>query len=416
MSEIVLWYDYIENGKIRNNLKFETGITNGNVGLPNFFIQNNIDFVISSTAYGAEHFYRKYSNLKNFYPIEFLFYNSLDNTDNQPIKDHWFFKKNIPSNIEILIWYPGEGFELRRNNESINRFCALLRGPIPNITIRFIFGNFVKPKNLPDYVIYKCFKNYFWFDTVNKMPCRTTLDINKESQYDFITLNKRYRESRYMVFTDLKNSGMLVNAKYTNMLDGGLIKATESYRIEQIISNKNSQFIAENTIAEDWLFINNLQTPSYFEELRDCAGKTWSTEPSHVNIRLPDVDLVNCSYLEVVNETTFDSVSNLFITEKTFRAIAVGHIFLICGQPGTLAHLKQEGFQTFDDLFDESYDNITSFTERWKIIKKNLQLWINMSEVEKKSYYLKSFDKLVHNQNLLYNRNFKREIQELFKD
>ena len=76
MSEIVLWYDYLENGSIRNNLKFETGITsNTKVGLPNFFIQNKINFTIATTAYGAEHFYRKYSHSKNFYPIEFLFYN-----------------------------------------------------------------------------------------------------------------------------------------------------------------------------------------------------------------------------------------------------------------------------------------------------------------------------------------------------
>jgi len=284
-----------------------------------------------------------------------------------------------------------------------------VRSRFPTIKIRFIFGNFVKSKNIPDYAIYKCFKNYFWFDTVNKMPTQIKLDLDKESQYDFITLNRSYREGRYLVFTDLKNSGMLANAKYTHIFNNKTFAADK-------IKNKNSYFVLELAKSEDLLFINELQTDEYFETLYAHSAKSWSDEPSRIDIRLTDIDLVNCSYLEVVNETIFDSVSNLFITEKTFRAIAVGHIFLICGQPGLLAHLKHWGFQTFDDLFDESYDNLHSFSQRWAIIKKNLQLWISMSDVEKKSYYMKSFDKLVHNQNLLYNRDFKTEIESLFGD
>ena len=409
MSEIVLWYDCIENGLIRNNLEFENGFTKvKHVGLPNVLIQNNVDFTVATTTYGAEYFYKKYNNLKNFYPIEFLFYSSSENIDKLQIGDHWFFKKDGVDNFEILFWYPNEGFEIRRKDEAFNQLIALVRSKFPTINIRFVFGNFVKSKNIPDYVIYKCFKNYFWFDTVNKMPTQIKLDPNKESQYDFITLNRSYRESRYMVFTDLKNSGMLANAKYTNILNN-------TFPPNQI-TNINNHFIQEKTISEDLPFINALQTEEYFETLHARACETWSTKPSRIDIKLTDIDLINCSYLEVVNETIFDSVSNLFITEKTFRAIAVGHIFLICGQPGLLAHLKHWGFYTFDDLFDERYDELQSFSQRWAIIKKNLQLWISMSDIEKKSYYMKSFYKLVHNQNLLYSRDFKTEIQSLFEE
>ena len=409
MDEIVLWYDYIENGSIRNNLQFEDGFTKSvQVGLPNFFIQNNINFTVATTAYGAEYFYEKYSNLKNVYPVEFLFYNSLAKIDKLQIGDHWFFKKRGVDNFEILFWYPNEGFEIRRNNEAFNQMIALVRLRFPKIKIRFVFGNFVKSKNIPDFAIYKCFKNYFWFDTVNKISKPIKLDPNKESRYDFITLNMSYRESRYMIFTDLKNSGMLANAKYTNIFNN---KTFPADRIE----NKNSHFILEHVKSEDFPFIQKIQTDEYFKTLYDHAHKTWGVTPP-IDIRLLDIDLINCSYLEVVNETVFDSTSNLFITEKTFRAIAVGHIFLICGQPKLLEHLKHWGFYTFDDLFDESYDNLCSFSQRWAIIKKNLQLWIGLSDLEKQSYYRKSFYKLVHNQNLLYNRDFKTEIEELFKD
>lgn len=413
-NDIVLWYDYIENGILRNNLKFDdTILTNSNVGLPYLLVKNNVDFIISPTAYGAEYLYKKYSKLKNFYTIEFLFYNSLDKKTDLPIGDHWFFKKDFDEDIEILIWYPGEGFEIRKKDEPINRMFDLVRSKFPNIKIRFVFGNFVKSKNIPDNVNYKCFKNYFWFDTIDKIQKPPTLDRNKSSQYTFITLNRRYRESRYMAFHDLKSSGMLENARYTNLLDNRTLLEENA---RNVIKNGNSYFLEVSAIEEDLEFVKRIQTVDYYEDLYSHACVSWGVNPvTKINIRLPDIDLNNCSYLEVVNETVFDSTSNLFITEKTFRAIAVGHIFLVCGQPGLLAHLKREGFQTFDDLFDESYDRIQSFSQRWAIIKKNLQMWLNMSKSAKRDYYLKSFDKLVHNQNLLYSRDFKTEIEELFE-
>jgi len=417
MSDIVLWYDCIENGTVKNNLRFdsEMSIANSTVRLPDFLIRNKVDFDMSTTAYASEYFYKKYSNLKSFYPIEFSYYNKAkDKTENLPITDHWFFKKDFIGDIEILIWYPIEAFELTRN-DPINKIFDLIHSRFPEIKIRFIFGNFTRPKHVPSYVNYKCFKNFFWYDTVTKLRIPTRLDRNKDSKYDFITLNKRYREFRYMVFNDLKNSGMLSNAKYTNIFDVITVMPDPVLR-EKFVLDRNKMILKFNTIVEDSEFIEAIQTNDYFEELYKHTSNVWTIKHIPNNIKLPELDLTNCSYLEVVNETVFDSVSGLFITEKTFRAIAMGHIFLICGQPGLLEHLKQEGFQTFDDLFDESYDSIRSFSQRWAIIKKNLQLWISMSEIEKKSYYMKSFDKLVHNQNLLYNRDFKTEIASLFGD
>jgi hypothetical protein len=128
-------------------------------------------------------------------------------------------------------------------------------------------------------------------------------------------------------------------------------------------------------------------------------------------------NLHNESYLDVITETLVDN-DTLFITEKTYRSIANGSIFLIMGCPGTLKYLKSKGIETFSDLFDESYDdeNIPHWFDRWKIIEKNLEIWHSLGKEGRQNYYKKSFHKLVHNQNLLYNRNFKKEIEELFRD
>ena len=406
MNEIALCYDIIENGKIKNN--FHHGdyqverFFNKHISLPNLLLQNEIEFTIGTTSYGSEYLYKKYKNLTNFYPIEMGSYYGSARTDQLPIDDKWFFKKINPD-IEILLWYPTEGFTINRKDESLNSLFELIHTKYPLNKIRFVFGDFYKSINLPDYVNYKPFKNFFWYNTINNIP-KPVLDPNKRSSYDFITLNRKYRVSRYMVFNDLKLSGMLKNAFYTNLWlsDVSPLAMVKAFR----------QFYK---IDRDSRFFDRTHTNEYIKDLEDIEDTISNIKPD-IDINLKDIDLSNISYLELVNETNFDSTKNLFITEKTYRSIATGHIFLICGQPKTLQHLKRNGFQTFDDLFDESYDNISSFAHRWEIIKKNLELWISMSESAKQEYYKKSFDKLKSNQEILYSRNFKKEIQDLFKD
>jgi hypothetical protein len=96
------------------------------------------------------------------------------------------------------------------------------------------------------------------------------------------------------------------------------------------------------------------------------------------------------------------SFSNLFITEKTFRAIAVGHIFLVCGQPGLLAHLKQEGFQTFDDLFDESYDTETDDIVRVEKVIRLLKDLDRLSPKERLEIHRACLPIVEHNYNHFY--------------
>jgi hypothetical protein len=49
-----------------------------------------------------------------------------------------------------------------------------------------------------------------------------------------------------------------------------------------------------------------------------------------------------------------------FVTEKTFKPIQYQHPFMVYGQKNTLKFLHNLGFETFENLFDESYDIIDS--------------------------------------------------------
>jgi hypothetical protein len=64
--------------------------------------------------------------------------------------------------------------------------------------------------------------------------------------------------------------------------------------------------------------------------------------------------------IEIVAETN-QTADTFFITEKTFRPIAYGKLFLVIGSPEFEQNLKRMGFDIFDDIIDKSYDSESSY-------------------------------------------------------
>lgn len=71
---------------------------------------------------------------------------------------------------------------------------------------------------------------------------------------------------------------------------------------------------------------------------------------------LDTATLYDNTYISLVSETNFES-QVIHMTEKTFKPILFKQAFIIVGPPKTLHYLKQMGFQTFEDYWDESYDS-----------------------------------------------------------
>jgi hypothetical protein len=61
------------------------------------------------------------------------------------------------------------------------------------------------------------------------------------------------------------------------------------------------------------------------------------------------------SLVYVPTETVYFG-SRTHITEKTFKAIALEMPFVLVAPAGSLSYMREYGFQTFADIFDESYD------------------------------------------------------------
>lgn len=61
-------------------------------------------------------------------------------------------------------------------------------------------------------------------------------------------------------------------------------------------------------------------------------------------------------HIQIVPETLFNT-NKTHLTEKVFKPMVMRQPFIIVGPPNSLSYLKSYGFETFNDLWDESYDN-----------------------------------------------------------
>lgn len=99
--------------------------------------------------------------------------------------------------------------------------------------------------------------------------------------------------------------------------------------------------------------------------------------PGYTNDQLDDQRLFLPEWYDqtgfsMVVETTQDDLEPRFITEKTYKPLAFFHPFMVLGQQGTLAHLHTLGFETWPELFDESYDLEPDAQRRQQIIAQQL--------------------------------------------
>ena len=95
------------------------------------------------------------------------------------------------------------------------------------------------------------------------------------------------------------------------------------------------------------------------------------------------ISLSQQAFLYVISETVFDYPS-VSVSEKTFKPIVAKRPFILASSPGSLAVLKDHGFKTFEQWWDESYDCIADPTERMKAIVQviNSIETISISELE----------------------------------
>lgn len=74
-----------------------------------------------------------------------------------------------------------------------------------------------------------------------------------------------------------------------------------------------------------------------------------------------DLNVYRDSLFHIIAET---SVELPYISEKTYKIFNAGQIPIMSGPKGAIGHLRNLGFDVFDDIVDHSYDNIDDWKTR----------------------------------------------------
>jgi hypothetical protein len=90
---------------------------------------------------------------------------------------------------------------------------------------------------------------------------------------------------------------------------------------------------------------------------------------NRISDRTIKIPALESAYIHITSETTV--IDRIFMSEKTWKPIAAGQLFLHFGNPGTVDFLRTLGVDTFDDIIDhDSYDNVSDWRQRMDLIHK----------------------------------------------
>ena len=176
-----------------------------------------------------------------------------------------------------------------------------------------------------------------------------------------------------------------------------LNRAHRNHRTEHLY------FLAENKLqglvsGGAWFDTHSIDTPIYQTvEYNHYKTVLTANYPKTVDVldlvnQVPNLvnnlEIYERSQLTLVTESHFNQTGGLFITEKTFRPLLVGHPFIILGQRGTLKKLRSWGFITDFDGIDQSYDLIEDDRERFLQFHQSLRNWcVQDPEIRRTAIY-----------------------------
>ena len=119
------------------------------------------------------------------------------------------------------------------------------------------------------------------------------------------------------------------------------------------------------------------------------------------------------SLIYVATETVY-SGDRRHLTEKTFKAIALEMPFILVAPAGSLAYLREYGFETFSPYIDETYDTIKDDIGRIEAVTQVLSEIQARSAAEKLELWQNLLPRVEYNRNHFYRGGFEQILwQEL---
>lgn len=196
-----------------------------------------------------------------------------------------------------------------------------------------------------------------------------------------------FPQNHFIKYPRLKNS---VTTKNKNARDFLLTMITRK--------NRPHRLLLENELLKRKSLLDHGHI--VIHKNSSMSKSTWVGEKNHQNSwwdGYPSMDLYRDSLIELVPETLCRD--GYFITEKTIKSIATKTPFLIVSTPGYLNYLKQQGFKTFSNIIDESYDLEDNLETRISLVIDLLEYIVKNNTQD---FYQECLPILEHNQRRLF--------------
>lgn len=207
----------------------------------------------------------------------------------------------------------------------------------------------------------------------HKIPKTTNFSLDKEK--DFLFLNAVPREHRCVLRYLLKKEKLLRKSINSWVIGDNQVKIHDIVRfIERCHLNISAKDVFLTSITE-----KKLDT-EYFD-LRSKGTQ---------NVLHPAWLEKTCFSFAVETDYVNDV---LLISEKTYKPIVFMHPFMVYSHPNHLKHLQDCGYETYPEMFDESYDYQTD-DDKIRTIINNLKTFKDRAAGKEKIIN----EKIIHNQ------------------
>lgn len=207
--------------------------------------------------------------------------------------------------------------------------------------------------------------------------------IQQEITHTFLSLNKRGDPWRQLLYKKFWQDNLLDKSYFSYLCEdanyGTLFhKPTWEANCNWADTDFIPRFMPE--LEGPW--------PSSFCELENdqllSIYKTGDFDNNNDPTWTVDQHLTNTSYCSVVIETDIgNEIVN--ISEKTIRALSLGHPLLVLGVAGTHQYLKALGFDLLDDVFDNSFDQEPELYARFCKFLSSIDKVVDSDQVDVRS-------------------------------
>ena len=196
-------------------------------------------------------------------------------------------------------------------------------------------------------------------------------DVNVMPKKLFLSWNRRFRKHRIVLALTLEKLGV-VDRSYISFAKQS--DENSAHTVEEDIRSMRergnvygvqfNQLFSESTVTK---FVSKL--PLVIDDEKDISVMC---EDFHFT-----KDFYTNSLVSLVTETNYNA-KECTLTEKSFKPLYNKHPFIIIGVPGALQGLRDLGFKTFSNFWDESYDSEPHPGMRFNLIKNvlaNIASW-----------------------------------------